>query len=58
MLKSLGHVNLRAPSGSITTLREDDFPHNLQVVSLGDTRHLERRGGARRSLHLSCCPES
>lgn len=29
-----------APSGSITTLREDDLFHNRQVVSLGDTRHL------------------
>ncbi|WP_431040752.1 histidine phosphatase family protein [Streptomyces sp. P1-3] len=38
--ESLGHVNFRAPSGSITTLREDDFFHNRQVVSLGDTRHL------------------
>lgn len=38
---SLGYVNFRAPSGSITTLREDDFFHNRQVVSLGDTRHLD-----------------
>ncbi|SCL20792.1 probable phosphoglycerate mutase [Micromonospora pallida] len=40
-IASLGYVNLRAPSGSITTLREDDFFHNRQVVSLGDVRHLE-----------------
>lgn len=39
-LESLGYINLRAPSGSITTLREDDFFHNRQVVSLGDTSHL------------------
>lgn len=38
---SLGYVNFRAPSGSITTLREDDFFHNRQVVRLGDTRHLD-----------------
>ncbi|MGW0534808.1 histidine phosphatase family protein [Streptomyces sp. NPDC003032] len=37
---SLGSVSFRAPSGSITVLREDDFFHNRQVVSLGDTRHL------------------
>ncbi|WP_405168203.1 hypothetical protein OG203_31355 [Nocardia sp. NBC_01499] len=30
----------RAPSGSITTLREENFFHNRQVVSLGDTRLL------------------
>ncbi|MFD9721422.1 histidine phosphatase family protein [Streptomyces sp. NPDC059076] len=39
-IESLGYANFRAPSGSITTLREDDFFHNRQVVSLGDTRHL------------------
>lgn len=39
--ESLGSVSFRAPSGSITTLREDDFFHNRQVVNLGDTRHLE-----------------
>ena len=39
-IESLGHVNFRAPSGSITTLYEDDYFHNRQVVSLGDTRHL------------------
>lgn len=38
--ESLGSVSFRAPSGSITVLREDDFFHNRQVVSLGDTRHL------------------
>ncbi|MGW0332525.1 histidine phosphatase family protein [Streptomyces sp. NPDC003011] len=40
-LDSLGHVNLRAPAGSITHLREDDFFHNRQVARLADTRHLE-----------------
>ncbi|MGW0548722.1 histidine phosphatase family protein [Streptomyces altiplanensis] len=40
-VESVGHASFRAPSGSITTLREDDFFHNRQVVSLGDTRHLD-----------------
>jgi 2,3-bisphosphoglycerate-dependent phosphoglycerate mutase len=40
-IDSLGYVNLRAPSGSITTLREDDFFHNRQVVSLGVTGHFD-----------------
>ncbi|KUJ65562.1 phosphoglycerate kinase [Streptomyces albus subsp. albus] len=40
-IESAGYASFRAPSGSITTLREDDFFHNRQVVSLGDTRHLE-----------------
>lgn len=39
-IKSLDYVNFRAASGSITTLREDDYFHNRQVVTLGDTRHL------------------
>ncbi|MFI1335744.1 histidine phosphatase family protein [Streptomyces sp. NPDC020845] len=39
--ESLGSVSFRAPSGSITVLREDDFFHNRQVVSLGDTSHLD-----------------
>ena len=34
------YVNFNAPSGSITILREDDYFHNRQVVSLGDTAHL------------------
>jgi 2,3-bisphosphoglycerate-dependent phosphoglycerate mutase len=38
--EALGHVNFRAPSGSITTLREDDRFHNRQVALLGDVRHL------------------
>ncbi|MGW2815650.1 histidine phosphatase family protein [Streptomyces sp. NPDC001415] len=39
-IESAGYASFRAPAGSITTLREDDFFHNRQVVSLGDTRHL------------------
>ncbi|SPF06729.1 histidine phosphatase family protein [Streptomyces sp. MA5143a] len=39
-VESLGYINFRAPSGSITHLREDDFFHNRQLVHLGDTRHL------------------
>ncbi|MEU8777167.1 histidine phosphatase family protein [Streptomyces sp. NPDC048606] len=39
-IQSAGYAAFRAPSGSITTLREDDFFHNRQVVTLGDTRHL------------------
>ncbi|TDC22038.1 histidine phosphatase family protein [Streptomyces sp. 8K308] len=39
-IDSVGYAAFRAPSGSITTLREDDFFHNRQVVTLGDTRHL------------------
>ncbi|MFI5772099.1 histidine phosphatase family protein [Streptomyces sp. NPDC051658] len=38
---SAGYASFRAPSGSITTLREDDFFHNRQVAGLGDTRHLD-----------------
>jgi probable phosphoglycerate mutase len=41
-IESAGYASFRAPSGSITTLREDDFFHNRQVVNLGDTRHLPR----------------
>ena len=39
-IKSVGYVNFRAASGSITVLHEDDYFRNRQVVSLGDTRHL------------------
>lgn len=39
-IESLGYVNFRVAPGSITTLHEDDFFHNRQVVSLNDTRHL------------------
>ncbi|WP_070380557.1 histidine phosphatase family protein [Rhodococcus sp. WMMA185] len=38
---ALGYVNFRAPPGSITTLREDDFFRNRQVISLSDSRHLD-----------------
>lgn len=40
-IQSLGQVNFRVSPGSITTVREDDYFHSRQVVSLGDTRHLE-----------------
>ncbi|TDD19311.1 histidine phosphatase family protein [Nonomuraea diastatica] len=40
-IKAVGHVSFRVSSGSITTLREDDFFHNRTVVILGDTRHLD-----------------
>ncbi|MEQ4722859.1 histidine phosphatase family protein [Nonomuraea sp. B19D2] len=40
-IKAVGYVSFRVPSGSITTLREDDFFHNRTVVNLGDTRHLD-----------------
>jgi probable phosphoglycerate mutase len=40
-IESLGQVNFWVSSGSITTLREDDFYHSRQVISLGDTRHLD-----------------
>ena len=39
-VEAAGLVNFRAASGSITTLREDDFFHNRQVASLGDVQHL------------------
>lgn len=39
-IESLGYVNFRASSGSITTLLEDDYLHNRQVVSLNNTSHL------------------
>ena len=39
-IESLGYVNFGVASGSITLLREDDYFHNRQVVSLGDMRHL------------------
>ncbi|MFG2803655.1 histidine phosphatase family protein [Streptomyces pseudovenezuelae] len=40
-IHSAGYASFRAPSGSITTLHEDDFFHNRQVLSLGDTHHLD-----------------
>ena len=39
-IESLGYVNFRVAAGSITELREDDYFHNRQIVSLNDTRHL------------------
>lgn len=37
---SLGHVNFLAKPGSITTLHEDNYFHNRQVVTLASTDHL------------------
>ncbi|WP_407562337.1 histidine phosphatase family protein [Streptomyces sp. 184] len=34
---SAGYAAFRAPAGSITTLYEDDYFHNRQVVGLGET---------------------
>lgn len=42
-IDAAGSVSFRAPSGSITELREDDFFHNRQVVRLGDVTHLGTR---------------
>lgn len=39
--ESVGYVSFRAPSGSITTLHEDDFFHNRHLVVLGDNHHLK-----------------
>ncbi|WP_433544089.1 histidine phosphatase family protein (plasmid) [Streptomyces sp. CA-294286] len=39
-VESAGYAAFRASPGSITTLHEDDYFHNRQVVRLGDTRHL------------------
>lgn len=40
-IESLGYVVFKVPSGSITTLREDDLYRSRQVIHLGDTRHLD-----------------
>ncbi|MFI5775335.1 histidine phosphatase family protein [Streptomyces sp. NPDC051658] len=40
-IESASYASFRALSGSITTLREDDVFHNRQVVSLGDSCHLD-----------------
>jgi probable phosphoglycerate mutase len=39
-LASADYASFRAPSGSITVLREDDYFHNRQLTSLGETGHL------------------
>lgn len=41
-IESLGYTNLRATSGGITVLREDDYFHNRQVVTLNSVNHLGR----------------
>ncbi|MFE7799283.1 histidine phosphatase family protein [Nocardia sp. NPDC057440] len=40
-IESLAYARFHAASGSITELYEDDYFHNRQVASLGDTRHLQ-----------------
>ena len=40
-IESVSYASFQARPGGITTLREDDFFHNRQVVSLDDTRHLD-----------------
>lgn len=40
--ESLGYTNFRSQPGSITTLRQDDYFHNRQVVTLADTCHLDQ----------------
>lgn len=39
-LEALGHALFKAPSGSITTLHEDDVYRGRLVLRLGDARHL------------------
>jgi probable phosphoglycerate mutase len=39
-LEALGHALFKAPSGSITTLHEDDLYRGRLVLRLGDARHL------------------
>jgi len=41
-IHAAGHVAFPVPSGSITTLREDDYFHNRAVVTVGDVTHLRR----------------
>ncbi len=41
-IESLGYTNLRATSGGITVLREDDYFYNRQVVTLSSVNHLGR----------------
>ncbi len=40
-LEAAGYASFRAPSGSITTLQQDDFYRNRQVAVLGEVAHLE-----------------
>ncbi|MEU2198640.1 histidine phosphatase family protein [Isoptericola sp. NPDC019482] len=41
-IESTGHVAFHVRSGSITTLREDDYFHNRAVLAVGETSHLQR----------------
>ncbi|GAB3654230.1 histidine phosphatase family protein [Glycomyces tarimensis] len=40
-IESMGYAVFKAPSGSITTLYEDDLYRGRLVIRLGDTRHLD-----------------
>jgi probable phosphoglycerate mutase len=40
-LESVGYAVFKAPSGSITTLHEDDVFRGRLVIRLGDARHLD-----------------
>lgn len=39
-IEALGYLTFRSSPGGITSLREDDYFHNRQVVRLNDTSHL------------------
>ena len=39
----VGYASFASRSGSITTLVEDDFFHNRQIITLADTSHLVQR---------------
>lgn len=39
-VEGLGYLTFRSSPGGITTLREDDYFHNRQIVRLNDTSHL------------------
>jgi probable phosphoglycerate mutase len=41
-LETTGYLSLRANSGSITVLSEDDYFHNRAILSLNETDHLAR----------------
>jgi len=39
-LDAAGYINVRATSGGITWLREDDIFHNRGIISVNETAHL------------------
>ncbi|MFV2144616.1 MULTISPECIES: hypothetical protein [Isoptericola] len=41
-IEAAGHAAFPVHSGSITTLREDDFFHNRAVLAVAETSHLQR----------------